>query len=363
MLFSSQHGLYRAKLKTHKYKRPANNTGTIHNYKVYNTDIRKMRVITILILITLIYHIGTVITKEKSWDHGHLLTSVLNNKWSTAGRRPITLPTKTHKNHSMVLLKLLLAGDIHVEQNPGSRGKQQSIYPCGLCDHPVIWNCQGICCDDCSIWHHRSCIELCSANYELLQKPNMRWLCCKCESINVTTFTFHSYELNTSNYYDPLTHNSTFESVTSNAFSPLKASSPTTNNSYNTTSKMYIRKNRSNSSNVFNLPAKLFLRILTVNCRSIKDKTSEFTAAGNYIKPDIICGTESWLKGEKPGKDPTKDAIKSGKIFPNNYTAYRNDRGTLARRRSICPCTQRHHRGRKSRTSSKLRIRMGKDTT
>jgi hypothetical protein len=77
-------------LKTHKYKRPENNTGTIHNYKIYNTDIRKMRVITILILITLIYHIGTVITKEKSWDHGHLLTSVLNNKWSTAGRRPIT---------------------------------------------------------------------------------------------------------------------------------------------------------------------------------------------------------------------------------------------------------------------------------
>jgi hypothetical protein len=36
------------------------------------------------------------------------------------------------------------------------------------------------------------------------------------------------------------------------------------------------------------------LKMLTVNCRSIKDKTSEFTAAVNYIKPDIICGTESW---------------------------------------------------------------------
>jgi hypothetical protein len=108
-----------------------------------------MRVITTLILITLIYHIGIVITKEKSWDHGQLLTSVLNNKWSTAGRRPIPLPTKAHKNHSMVLLILLLAGDI--EQNPGPRGKQQSIYPCGLCEHPVTWNSQGICCDDCSI--------------------------------------------------------------------------------------------------------------------------------------------------------------------------------------------------------------------
>jgi hypothetical protein len=111
-------------------------------------------------------------------------------------------------------------------------------------------------------------------------------------AIPVTTFTFHSYELSTSNYYDPLTHNSTFESITSNAFSPLKASSPKKNNSYTTTSKMNTSKNRSNSSNVFNLPAKRNLKILTVNCRSIKDKTSEFTAAVNYIKPDIICGTE-----------------------------------------------------------------------
>ena len=92
---------------------------------------------------------------------------------------------------------------------------------------------------------------------------------------------------------------------------------------------MNTSKNRSNSSNVFNLPAKRNLRISTVNCRSIKDKTSEFTAAVHYIKLDIISGTESWLKGEKPGKNPTKDVFKFGEIFPNNYTAYRNDRGTL----------------------------------
>ena len=27
-----------------------------------------------------------------------------------------------------------------------------------------------------------SCIELCSADYDLLQRPNVQWLCCKCES-------------------------------------------------------------------------------------------------------------------------------------------------------------------------------------
>ncbi|XP_063409089.1 uncharacterized protein LOC134692562 [Mytilus trossulus] len=228
----------------------------------------------------------------------------------------------------MLILILLLAGDI--ELKPGPRTKQQSVYPCGLCEHPVTWNCQGVCCDDCSIWHHKSCIELCSTDYDLLQRSNVQWLCCKCETINVSTFTFHSYEPNTSNYYEPLTHNSTFESITSNAFSPLKTSSPKGNNSTNTSSpKSSKSKNRTTSSNVFNIETKRNLRILTLNCRSIKDKTSEFTAAVNYIKPDIICGTESWLKGVKPGKNPTQDAIKSSEVFPENYVAYRNDRGTL----------------------------------
>ena len=94
-------------------------------------------------------------------------------------------------------------------------------------------------------------------------------------------------------------------------------------------SKCNKSKSKNNSSNVFNISTKRNLRIMTLNCRSINDKTSEFAAAVNYIKPDIICGTESWLKGVKPGKNPTKDAIKSSEVFPENYTAYRNDCGTL----------------------------------
>ena len=71
------------------------------------------------------------------------------------------------------------------------------------------------------------------------------------------------------------------------------------------------------------------MRIMTVNCGSIKDKHAEFETALYYLKPDIICATESWLKGVKPGVNPTKDAIKSCEIFPPNYNVYRNDRGTL----------------------------------
>ncbi|CAG2201695.1 unnamed protein product [Mytilus edulis] len=288
-----------------------------------------MNIINIILLTSLLYNIGTNLTTSKTWEHQQLLTCVLNKNMSTTGRRPITLPTTPTVKQHLTLLLLILGGDI--ELNPGPRGKQQSIYPCGLCDHPVTWKCDGVCCDDCDIWHHRSCIELCTVDYELLQRSNVQWHCCKCESINVSSFTFHSYELNTSNYYEPLTHDISFESVSSSIFSPLKTSSPrlkaqssTTNNTKNCSNK-----SRTQSSNVFNLNEKRNLRILTVNCRSIKDKTSEFKAAINYIKPDIICGTESWLKGEKPGKTSTKDAIKSSEVFPDDYNAYRNDRGTL----------------------------------
>lgn len=68
---------------------------------------------------------------------------------------------------------------------------------------------------------------------------------------------------------------------------------------------------------------------MTINCRSIKDKTAEFKTTIEYTKPDIVIGTESWLKGVKPGQNPSKDAIKSSEIFPVNYTADRNDRGIL----------------------------------
>ncbi|KAK3091517.1 hypothetical protein FSP39_020434 [Pinctada imbricata] len=68
---------------------------------------------------------------------------------------------------------------------------------------------------------------------------------------------------------------------------------------------------------------------MSVNCRSIKEKSAEFNLALHYLKPDIVCGTESWLKGIKPGQPPTQDAIKSSEIFPDNYNIYRNDRGTL----------------------------------
>ncbi|KAK3107538.1 hypothetical protein FSP39_016928 [Pinctada imbricata] len=217
-------------------------------------------------------------------------------------------------------MSLLLSGD--VEANPGPRNT--STYPCGFCDIPVNWSCEGVCCDECSIWYHRSCLELCSADFDLLEYSHVQWLCCKCESINVNSFTFRSYETD-SNYYAPIKGSDiTLDSINSSVFSPIRTSSPRTDTSRtNSASKS---TNRLSSSTY---PKKRNLRILNMNCRSIIEKRGEFSALLEYTQPDIVCGTESWLKGIKPGSNPTSDSIKSCEVFSSHYKSYRNDRSSL----------------------------------
>jgi hypothetical protein len=48
------------------------------------------------------------------------------------------------------------------------------------------------------------------------------------------------------------------------------------------------RDNSNSTTNIFSVPNKLNLRIMTMHCRSIRDKQSESAALVNYAKPDII---------------------------------------------------------------------------
>ena len=58
------------------------------------------------------------------------------------------------------------------------------------------------------------------------------------------------------------------------------------------------------------------LKIVNVNCRSIKNKIAEFEHLSKTTDADIILGTESWLT----------DDIKNSEVFSNNYKIYRRDR-------------------------------------
>ena len=100
--------------------------------------------------VILLMHIILSNTKDttKSWDHQHLIHNLMNTKMHSAGRRPLCLPTYTNKYKNVLILTIILSGDI--ELNPGPH-KKGSVYPCGLCELPVTWNCQGVCCDDCNI--------------------------------------------------------------------------------------------------------------------------------------------------------------------------------------------------------------------
>ena len=58
------------------------------------------------------------------------------------------------------------------------------------------------------------------------------------------------------------------------------------------------------------------LRIVNLNCQSLKNKKAEFLSLIDSTKPDIIIGTESWLS----------HSISDTEYFPDTFNVYRNDK-------------------------------------
>ncbi|KAH3883760.1 hypothetical protein DPMN_007727 [Dreissena polymorpha] len=110
--------------------------------------------------------------------------------------------------------------------------------------------------------------------------------------------------------FHPLSQlDSTLDSFTSTSvISPLHASSPADRRSTSSVPRHLSSSNTSktNTSSLYCVSDNRNLRFMNVNCRSLGDgKSSELQAALQYIKPDIVFGTESWLKGIKPGIPPS----------------------------------------------------------
>eukprot|EP00745_Piridium_sociabile_P040062 TRINITY_DN76314_c0_g1_i2.p1 TRINITY_DN76314_c0_g1~~TRINITY_DN76314_c0_g1_i2.p1 ORF type:complete len:1167 (+),score=240.29 TRINITY_DN76314_c0_g1_i2:25-3525(+) len=230
-------------------------------------------------------------------------------------------PVTPHQSRSLCLLTLLLAGDIH--SNPGPRAA--STYPCGFCDQHVGWSVRAVCCDECSIWYHLSCLEMCTRDYSVLQRSNVSWQCCKCDTMNIHSFTFRSFEIS-SNYYDPIADESLTSEVVSPTFKPMFTSSPRSVHSRPSSETSGQRSQNPSqrasstqtSSSIYDLPKKTNLRIMSLNCQSIVQKGPDLKTSIQYIKPDVICGCESWLNAK----------VESSEIFPDEYQVYRKDRKT-----------------------------------
>ena len=195
-----------------------------------------------------------------------------------------------------------------------------SIYPCGYCEQNVGWDCgnRAICCDECNIWYHQSCLNIGVSEYEQFANTSISWICCKCNTPNLSSFTFRSFDITSTNTFSQLSFLD--DSLNSSKFRPTLVSSP--NKDYKDTSVQSCPSIdlTTSSRNSLLYPQKINqtnLRILTLNCQSIRNKSQELSAILDYIKPDVVCGTESWLD----------ENIGDSEVFPTNtYKVYRNDR-------------------------------------
>ena len=125
------------------------------------------------------------------------------------------------------LLVLMLAGDIEINPGPGLA----SIYQCGYCEAPVGWSQDRLCCDDCDLWYHKSCVDMSSGEYDQVSAVHVDWYCYKCRTGNCSKSKYHSYNLDLKNSLDILSSltedDSVFsiDSVNPN-FPPRHCSSP-----------------------------------------------------------------------------------------------------------------------------------------
>jgi hypothetical protein len=68
------------------------------------------------------------------------------------------------------------------------------------------------------------------------------------------------------------------------------------------------------------------LVVLQVNCRSIYNKASEFWNSVDTYNPDVVIGTEPWLK----------EHINNAEVFRTDFTTFRRDRSARGGAVFIC---------------------------
>ena len=207
------------------------------------------------------------------------------------------------------VLLIIQAGDI--ELNPGPAGVRICKFPCGMCHKAVRCDHRrpAICCDNCSIWYHKDCMNICSAVYASISKPEASWICYKCGVPNLSTSLFDSYRVDTSNSFQPLSDYSSELSISDLSIdetsvmllgdspigSPRYASSPRTNN-------RQPRQARTKR-----------LETLVVNIKSVQAKRESLWEVVTSSNPDIVVGCETWLS----------PSILNREVLPNNYLVYR----------------------------------------
>ena len=169
---------------------------------------------------------------------------------------------------------------------------------CGACDHIVSWSEKGVACETCGRWYHALCQSIGSKSYENLGASDVIWHCDLCGNHNFSTTMFDLHGVERECSIGDLDSNISIDSVSD--FHPYHSSTPSRRGQQN--------KFRSRP-----------LRILNVNFQSMIGKKAETYELIERTKPDIIIGTETWLKSD----------IKDSELLTKHYKIYRKDRNRV----------------------------------
>ncbi|CAC5424734.1 unnamed protein product [Mytilus coruscus] len=190
-----------------------------------------------------------------------------------------------------------------VNPNPGPTHNDSTIYPCGTCDQPVTWDDRAIRCDTCDQWFHINCQDIHSKIYSYLvddKNISVRWDCFICDNPNYNSLCYGSTAISTNNSFNLLLVGTLDMSTASQqeCVKPKHTSNPN-------------REKQETRNQPF-----ISLRILNVNCQSIRNKQHQVQNLIDSKKPDVMIMTETWLDS----------SITNSQIFPPEYNIYRKDR-------------------------------------
>ncbi|XP_053395970.1 uncharacterized protein LOC128556094 [Mercenaria mercenaria] len=213
------------------------------------------------------------------------------------------------------LILIMMAFDTETNPGPNSTVTNRSDL-CGICTKVVGWHPdRGIYCEECSTWYHAQCQGMSSHMYNFYSDHSDEfWECHKCGIPNFASSLFENSSVADSNnsISDVSSDLPCLKSPTATIQHPLHSSTPTGKSSHPVTN---IQTNRA-PKQIRRKQNIQHLKIITANCQSVKSKKLGFLAMLTTVKPDIVLGTESWLKPH----------IKNSEVFPPDYKVYRKDR-------------------------------------
>lgn len=249
----------------------------------------------------------------------HLSAQVLSSKVSVQmflmKQKNVTVIRGSHCYLSL----LLLAVSADVNPNPGphtledsstsseASNEESTYYPCGTCQYHVTWEQKAVCCEKCYCWYHIECHRIHSKTYEELMGSSVAW---KCESCGEVNYSQHAFESSIWGFGD----------LTTNKYHPISPGLDSTANTDFSTSHIGLPMYTSSPdkplkpAQPFRPKKKRTLRVITVNCQSLKNKPEMLKNMADSLKPDVIIGTESWLI-----PDHKENGIYSAEIFPEGY--------------------------------------------